>query len=191
MAFPRLYVSIVVVILISLGLVFVFLYQCPHGYLKDYPPPSFALPYISKDEIVRVPQMWSPPNHLGVDFEGKMDTRFCAVCNGEITSISKYVMNGYGTWAITINLKINPTYSAIYVFEPDTTEESIADLQLQKIAVKVGDKVTTGQLIGKLYAHGGYPHLHFVVSKNGEWVDPFPYFTEEAQKEIMELHEKI
>jgi len=133
--------------------------------------------------------MWNPPSHVGVDFEGRMDTRFCAVDNGSIAKIEKYIMSGYGSWAITVTLEINPVYSAIYVFEPDTTEESVANLQLQKLVVEVGDGVTAGQLIGYLYAHGSYPHIHFVVSENDVWVDPFPYFTENAQEEIMELYE--
>lgn len=181
------------IMLIALGLIFSYI-NLTAEQPAESPSPSFVLPYISKDEIVSVPRMWNPPNYIGIDFKGKNDTRFVAVCNGEITEVRKYLMSsGYGaniTRAVTVNLQINSTTSIQYVFEPNTANESIADLQLQKIVVKTGDKIKTGDIIGKLYAYGSFPHLHLVVYKNGEPINPFPYFTEEAQKEIMELYSK-
>jgi len=77
---------VAVILVVLLGLTLFNALQPPPN---EYPPPTLRLPYVSKDEVVSVPQMWNPPNHVGIDFKGKMDTRFVAVCNGEITSITK------------------------------------------------------------------------------------------------------
>ncbi|MCK9452869.1 MAG: M23 family metallopeptidase [Bacteroidales bacterium] len=50
---------------------------------------------------------------------------------------------------------------------------------LSKRLVKEGDKVSAGQaiaLVGTTGASTG-PHLHFTVSKQGQFIDPLKYFT--------------
>lgn len=53
--------------------------------------------------------------------------------------------------------------------------------------VKVGDKVTKGQILGYMGATGNVTgaHLHFDISINGKYVDPQPYLMgEKAFKEV-------
>jgi murein DD-endopeptidase MepM/ murein hydrolase activator NlpD len=50
---------------------------------------------------------------------------------------------------------------------------------LDKLSVKEGDKVESGDLIGLMGSTGNStgPHLHFSVLKNGEYIDPVPVTT--------------
>lgn len=49
-------------------------------------------------------------------------------------------------------------------------------------ALKKGDKVEAGQVIGYMGATGNVTgaHLHFGIRKNGQWIDPAPYLEEKA-----------
>jgi len=191
----NIYVLFVLIAIFCAPVSIYFLLGC--GRLDDiYAPPVFVAPYISSTEVIEVRQMWGEGSwggfHKGLDFSGTSEARFCAVAPGKITRVEKHWIPK-SLWTIVLEIKINPHYSLLYVFEPyGITNEADINPQLERIVVKAGDGVEAGQLLGKLYVIGGeYPHLHLGVSKGfGSFVDPFPFFNKETQDEIMVLYHK-
>ena len=111
--------------------------------------------------------------HSGVDLAGPnsgdiFNNPVYAAMDG--TVIACVVDRGtvsYGTY-IVISHNANERYGG-----------SISTLyaHLESVAVKEGDKVTQGQVIGRVGSTGAStgPHLHFEVRKNGVVTDPFGY----------------
>jgi murein DD-endopeptidase MepM/ murein hydrolase activator NlpD len=60
---------------------------------------------------------------------------------------------------------------------------------MSKIAVKAGQKVTRGQLIGYVGSTGlsTAPHIHYEVIKNGEKVNPINYYYNDLSPEQYQL----
>jgi murein DD-endopeptidase MepM/ murein hydrolase activator NlpD len=97
--------------------------------------------------------------HTGEDFGVPSGTPVHAMADGEVI-IAKY-SSGYGNY-IVINHGSGIT--TLYAHN-------------SKLLVKVGDKVTGGQVISKS-GNTGYstgPHMHFEVRKDGTPIDPAPY----------------
>jgi len=99
-------------------------------------------------------------NHKGIDLRAAMGSPIYSMMEGEVT-------------------RFDPKWGTVYVQHPGglTTQY----MHLSSAAVKVGDKVKTGQLIGlagetgKRYIPQMTPHLHFGLAKNGQFIDPEPF----------------
>jgi murein DD-endopeptidase MepM/ murein hydrolase activator NlpD len=99
---------------------------------------------------------WSSGIHTGLDFAGKVGTYITAAASGTVVS------TGYeGAYGNRVVVDHGNGYQTTYN-------------HLSAISVSVGDKVTTGDLIGKLGGTGNVtgPHLHFEVTHNDKFVDP-------------------
>lgn len=97
-------------------------------------------------------KMWSKGYHTGVDFSCKEGTEIIAVADGKIEPANWG--KSYGIQAVQ---KVEGGW-VIYA-------------HLSQLAVKAGDKVTKGQLIGKSGNTGNSsgPHLHFEMRNNIRW----------------------
>ncbi len=95
--------------------------------------------------------------HKGTDFAAPVGTPIISTANGTVTE-SKY-RGGNGNY---VKIKHNATYSTQY-------------LHMKKRAVKRGDYVKQGQVIGYVGMTGntGGPHVCYRFWKNGRQVDPF------------------
>ncbi len=98
--------------------------------------------------------------HNGVDIAAEAGTKVCAAAAGEVYTVYKDDTMGY-----TVVISHSGGYKTCY-----------ASLS-EDVAVKVGDKVTAGQIIGTvgnsaLLESAIGEHLHFAVTCNGEEVDP-------------------
>jgi murein DD-endopeptidase MepM/ murein hydrolase activator NlpD len=97
--------------------------------------------------------------HAGVDLAAPEGTPYKAVHAGEVTAAG--YSGGYG-YAITI--KQANGVEVIYAHS-------------RRLLVKVGDKVSAGQVIGEVgntgYSYG--THLHLEVHQNGAPTDPIPF----------------
>lgn len=107
--------------------------------------------------------------HKGVDIKGADDAKVKSAYKGEVVSIE----NNYLTGTI-ITIKHNDNLQTVY--------SSLSE----DVLVSVGDKVTTGQVIGSVSTSaknesGEGPHLHFEVLENNIKVDPNLYL-ESANK---------
>jgi len=97
--------------------------------------------------------------HNGVDIRAKTGTWVGAAAEG--TVIYAGWINGYGK---TIKIKHENGYVTMYA-------------HLSEIHVKNGQKIKSGQLIGKSgnTGHSTGPHLHFSIFKNGKVENPLDY----------------
>ena len=122
-----------------------------------------------------------PRPHQGIDLATDEGYRVYAVEDGEIVSIAKG-LDGYGfTVSLKINNKDNPELNGKFAFYA----------HLDRIDVKVGDKVNYGCVIGlsgdtgnatgmKTVAKGGHLHFEIRTIQNpglglGGRIDPEPY----------------
>ena len=114
----------------------------------------------SMDELRYSETMGDWRTHDGVDIAAEPGTQICAASAGTVREI--YDDDLMGT---TVVLSHDGGYDTIY-----------ANLQAVP-TVEVGDYVTAGQIIGSvgrtaLGESALAPHLHFGVTKDGEYVDP-------------------
>jgi hypothetical protein len=109
--------------------------------------------------------------HTGLDFTADIGTEIYATGDGVVESIeSKF--SGYGQHVV-INHGFG--YESLYA-------------HMSRVAVRPGQKVRRGQIIGYVGNTGTStgPHLHYEVIKNGEKVDPSFYFYSDITPEQYE-----
>ena len=117
--------------------------------------------------------------HTGVDIAAKKGTPVYATADGIISN--EKAGSGYGT---TVIINHGFSYKTIYA-------------HLSKKAVKPGEKVTRGQIIGYVGNTGLSfgSHLHYEVLKNGQHVNPVHYFfndiTPEEYDAILKSSQKV
>ena len=99
---------------------------------------------------------WSSGRHTGLDFAGSTGTRVTAAASGKVVEAG---------WAGAYGNRIVIDHGDGY----QTTYN-----HLSAISTSVGDKVRTGEQIGRLGGTGNVtgPHLHFEVMKGESFVDP-------------------
>jgi murein DD-endopeptidase MepM/ murein hydrolase activator NlpD len=113
--------------------------------------------------------------HNGVDFTAPIGTKVRAAGDGTIVEVNP--VKGFSGYGITITIDHGWSYETFYA-------------HLNKVTVKVGDRVKRGQVIAESGNTGLTiaPHLHFEVHRNGNPVDPINYlFTDITPKEYQEL----
>ncbi len=99
--------------------------------------------------------------HTGLDFTADVGTEIYATGDGVIAAVDSK-LSGYGQHVI---IEHGYGYQTLYA-------------HMSRTAVKPGEKVKRGQVIGYVGNSGlsSGPHLHYEVLKNGEKVDPAFYF---------------
>ena len=99
-------------------------------------------------------------NHKGLDIAAPSGTIISAIKGGEVKT-SGY-LSGYG--------------NTVVVVTPDGMEITYAHM-LEPSSLKVGDKISIGDTIGKVGSTGNSTgsHLHLGLKKMGVWVDPKDY----------------
>ena len=115
------------------------------------------------DPIYRTPQM-----HWGLDFTAAVGTDVYATADGTVENIEDL------TWGYGKNILINHGfgYKTRYA-------------HLSALKVRVGQKVSRGQVIGLVGNTGKStgPHLHYEVEKDGVKVNPMSYFFNDLSPE--------
>jgi murein DD-endopeptidase MepM/ murein hydrolase activator NlpD len=108
------------------------------------------------DPIYKIPKM-----HEGLDFTAPVGTPVYATGNATVSTV-EYSRSGYGNHII---LSHRVGYQSLYG-------------HLSRIAVRQGQKVNRGDLIGYVGSTGKStaPHLHYEVWKNGAKIDPINFF---------------
>ncbi len=98
--------------------------------------------------------------HMGIDFTCPLGTAIHATANGTVSKVS-HSKTGYGSHVM---IDHGYGYETLYA-------------HMDKIDVKVGQKVNRGQTIGKVGNTGAStgPHVHYEVHVNGKQVNPIDY----------------
>lgn len=111
--------------------------------------------YTTGNRVVMEVGLYGP--HRAIDYAAAIGTPIRAVGDGTVTSAG-WNSGGYG---YLTKIRHNGTYSTNYAHQ-------------SKIAVRVGQKVKQGDIIGYVgstgYSTG--PHLHYEMVKNGTKIDP-------------------
>ena len=139
------------------------------GSLVGLKPGSLAVPMAEGTYTISSPfGMREGEMHDGQDYAAPLDTPFYAAGDGEVVVAGP--ASGYGHW-----IRIRHT------IDGQTVESLYGHMTAAGVLVKAGDKVTAGQLIGKVGSEGqsSGPHLHFGIYP-GQWsmgggVDPVPW----------------
>lgn len=99
-------------------------------------------------------------NHAGIDIGAKYGASILAADGGQVI-ISAY-SSSYGNYVV---ISHGNGYTTLYA-------------HMSSRSVKEGDKVTQGQVIGKIGSTGNStgPHLHFEISLNGSRTNPLKYY---------------
>lgn len=114
----------------------------------------------SVDELRYDETMGDWRTHAGVDLAAEVGTQVMAACAGTVSAVRDDPLMG-----TTVVIDHDGGYQTTYA-------------NLQSVpTVKVGDKVTAGQIIGAvgntaIAEAAEAPHLHFAVEKDGDAVDP-------------------
>lgn len=109
--------------------------------------------------------------HAGLDFTADVGTEIYATGDGVVQSVDSK-LSGYGHHVI---IQHGYGFETLYA-------------HMSKVAVRVGEQVKRGQVIGYVGNTGTStgPHLHYEVHKNGTPVDPAFYFYSDITPEQYE-----
>jgi len=128
--------------------------------------------------------------HEGFDFEFKNNSNVIAGAPGKVTEITyddwgeSAVGNRY---AIHVYVRFNRSIELCYCFEPWTMLSADWDHQKALIAVKVGDWVEEGDIIGVFLNAGSGAHIHFDLKEKGIRYRLDRYYTPTAYQDMMDL----
>lgn len=111
--------------------------------------------------------------HYGVDYRASVGTAAFSISNGQVRRIYTSVTGG----------------RTIEVMYGDLIARY---LHMSNILVKKDDIVQTGQLIGYTGDSGrvSAAHLHFEMSKYGQYFDPTPFLADKTEKDWFEMATK-
>lgn len=109
--------------------------------------------------------------HTGIDISTEEGAEVFAAEAGEVTKVFSDPMLG-----VTVELTHSETHKSYY-----------SNLSADTVAVKVGDKVEEGALLGNVgdttvSEMADEPHLHFELKVNGISVNPLDYFSDESKE---------
>lgn len=114
--------------------------------------------------------------HAGIDFTASVGTPIYATGNGTIRS-AEFNSGGYG---LCVEINHGYGYETLYG-------------HMSRIAVRAGQKVKRGDLIGYVGNTGKStgPHVHYEVIKNGNKIDPINFFFNDLTASDYEKMRKI
>lgn len=119
--------------------------------------------------------------HWGIDFTAPRGTPIFATADGTVISPDAAGTSGYG---IVVLINHGFGYATQYS-------------HLSRAAVKPGQKVKRGQIIGYVGSTGlaVAPHLHYEVIKNGKKINPINFFfndlSPEEYKKVLEIASRV
>lgn len=157
---------------------------------------SMITPYVNEADMASINEAyswdecspWGFP-HRAIDLFPTGDHKpFRAVADGTIESISKLYNEPVDKWQVNVQLTIDSTYWAHYAFEPISSSESDADLQLSYLTVTEGQTVAQGDLIGYLLVvDPNAAHVDFSLVEGSDVICPEPFLSLSARASILNI----
>ncbi|HVM69466.1 MAG TPA: M23 family metallopeptidase [Gaiellaceae bacterium] len=134
-------------------------------YLERFAPLELAWPATGT-----VTSEWGPRwgrMHLGVDIGMLQKLDVTAATGGTVTEAGW--LRGYEGYGLTVLVDVGGGYEMLYA-------------HFSSVAVKPGEWVDTGELLGKAGCTGSCTgtHLHFELRKDGKPIDPAPFMAARA-----------
>ncbi len=138
--------------------------------LTPAPPSLVVAPLVgetvaafSMEELVYSETLGDWRTHSGVDIAAPLGTQVCAASAGTVTDVRDDDLMG----------------TTVVIAHDDGCDTIYANLQAAP-TVNVGEHVTAGQVIGSVgktaLSESALPtHLHFAVTRDGEFIDPAEY----------------
>jgi murein DD-endopeptidase MepM/ murein hydrolase activator NlpD len=126
--------------------------------------------WISSSFGMRIsPFTGKPQFHLGIDIAGCEGTPILAPAEGKVVFAEKN-----GLLGLTLKLVHDSTYETVYG-------------HLDKVAVKKGQTVQRGQVIGYMGSSGRSTgcHLHYEVRRNGKSINPFEHMLDWQDNKLL------
>ena len=167
--------------------------SCNLAGFSDFEFQPLEFPFSNADDIVRIAAFgipnWSGSEpHNGIDLEvdeALASARLVSPTAGEVTAI---VMdeNPYshpaGQLLATVAIRVNSEWEVQLVLEPSTVDPAVRTAQREAILVSVGQTVEVGDPVADLLVGTlGYPHLHYMVQRNGEAVCAYAHSSDAAR----------
>ena len=129
--------------------------------------------------------------HNGIDFMPAGDQKaFQAVAAGSVEEVRLWPNDQTGRWQVNVRVRYSTTFAVEYSFEPFSSDRAAGDAQLASIVVTNGQRVSQGEVIGRLRPTTQDAHVHFGLMRNNTAVCPEPYFTPEARAAVLTLIQK-
>jgi len=165
-----------------------------------FQPLSF--PFKTPAAVVRlaafgIPNWSGTKPHNGIDLVANQElssTKLISPTNGTIKAIhisENPFSHPPNQLLLQIEIKVNSEWTVAMVIEPSTLDEQLKANQIAAVKVAEGQSVATGDeitdlLIGDL----GYPHLHFMLERNGAVVCAY-MFSSDSAKALFEAIPKV
>ena len=157
-------------------------------------PPSLEFPFLNPDDVIwlrgyNLVEEGDAPSeyHTGVDLKIENSSIILSPCTGTIGIISSTVHEIKGHIMISINIRINLSWSVMIVFEPYSNSTTVHEEQLSLINAKFGQRIEVGDELGTLLNGGEFPHIHYTVRHFFKPVCPFNYSSTMAQATFLEV----
>ncbi|NHJ87417.1 MAG: M23 family metallopeptidase [Asgard group archaeon] len=128
--------------------------------------------------------------HSGIDFCVNTSVNIIASCNVTVLKIESFYNELGGTWQTNVFLEYNEKYIFNIAFESTAKNETYSNLQREAISVTVGQKITTGEILGTLLYHGSGCHIDFGLHELDERICAYQYFSQDAKNIFDELWDK-
>lgn len=172
--------------------------QCENGDSsgeREFEPLGF--PFSTPSHIVElaafgIPNWSGAEPHNGIDLivdENLTATKIISPTAGEITSIvasENPFSDPPNQLLLSISIHINSEWEVVLVLEPGTNDNAVISAQIEAVEVTTDQTVNLGDEIADLLIGDlGYPHLHYMLLRNGEDVCAYKYSLESA-KQIFE-----
>jgi murein DD-endopeptidase MepM/ murein hydrolase activator NlpD len=168
------------------------------GYQRfEFQPLEF--PFEDSSDVERLAAFGTPnwsgtEPHNGIDlivFQTESRSKIISPTRGTVQSIrvsENPFSDPVNQLILTVEIFVNDEWTVDLVIEPSTVTEATRTAQIDAIAMQVGSVVDVGQDIGDLLVGElGYPHLHYMIIRNGQPVCAYAHSSDAARKTFDEI----
>lgn len=168
-------------------------YSLLMGISISFDSPTLDFPISEEDKVAQLSAYhtpdWGEPGvfHNGIDLVISDNVTIIAPVHGTIVFYTENVNSYGGNILFDIGIAINWVWTVKLVLEPGFRDATNNSIQSSLIDVSIGQKVSTGDVLGTLLFSNQYPHLHYMLLMLGADVCAYNYSTPEAQNTFNDI----